>query len=317
MTQIRLHIVANNCKWKSWPDKIRDLQAWFDPLCDLVVSLEHTNLKNIPYESYGTSDGEERMGIEWKWYDENVSWRGKDAQLVMFVESWEAWRGTGAAGWRTDATYGPVELQVAANEHTNWYWQFQNTGNWFVNVARHEILHGLFLMTGQPDTVHYWWDQWKLENARDEISLFRWSIYKALDTAYTSLRDTYQKLISLHKDPMDTLIEAIIQVESGGDDNAIGDRHLINKAYGPMQIRKPYVDDVNRIYKTTYRAEDCLGNRDLSIDLFKKYMAIYATAKLLGHEPTQEDMARIHNGGPNGWKKLSTVPYWYKVKKYL
>ena len=32
-------------------------------------------------------------------------------------------------------------------------------------------------------------------------------------------------------------------------------------------------------------------------------MKRYATKAQLGHEPTAEDVARIHNGGPDGWKK--------------
>ena len=46
-------------------------------------------------------------------------------------------------------------------------------------------------------------------------------------------------------------------------------------------------------------------------------MSRYATAQRLGHAPTDEDIARIHNGGPNGYKNPATLPYWEKVKKYL
>ena len=30
-----------------------------------------------------------------------------------------------------------------------------------------------------------------------------------------------------------------------------------------------------------------------------------------------EAIARIHNGGPMGWRKESTKPYWEKVKKAM
>lgn len=112
------------------------------------------------------------------------------------------------------------------------------------------------------------------------------------------------------------LIEAMIQVESGGDDNAIGDKNLKHKAYGCLQIRQPYVDDTNRVYKTRYLAKDCLGDRSLSMLLMKRYMAIYATPKRLGRAPTAEDIARIHNGGPDGYKKPATEAYWSKVKQH-
>lgn len=117
--------------------------------------------------------------------------------------------------------------------------------------------------------------------------------------------------------PSATLIEALIQVESGGDDSAVGDKNLKNKAYGCLQIRKPCVDDVNKAYGTNYSAEDCRNNRELSIKIFELYMKLYATKKRLGREPTDEDRARIWNGGPNGWKKSSTEKYWTKVKDEL
>ena len=109
------------------------------------------------------------------------------------------------------------------------------------------------------------------------------------------------------------LINALVQVESGGNDYAIGDLNLKHKAYGPLQIRQPYMDDVfpNR------KAQECLGNRKLSIEVFEQYMERYATKALIGREVTDEDRARIHNGGPSGWKRASTKPYWEKVKKLL
>jgi hypothetical protein len=117
--------------------------------------------------------------------------------------------------------------------------------------------------------------------------------------------------------PSDNLIEALIAAESSGNDYAVGDENLPNKAYGPLQIRQPYVDDYNRWHKTSYKAEDCLGNRPLSIKICKSYIDHYATAARLGRIPTDEDKARIHNGGPSGWKKNSTVKYWTTVKEYL
>ncbi len=90
-------------------------------------------------------------------------------------------------------------------------------------------------------------------------------------------------------EPGDHLITALIQVESRGNDNVVGDKHLKDKAYGSLQIRKPCVQDVNKRYGTNYRAEDCLGNRELSI--------------------------KIWNGGPKGFKKKSTQAYWEKVRR--
>jgi hypothetical protein len=111
------------------------------------------------------------------------------------------------------------------------------------------------------------------------------------------------------------LIAALIQVESEGNDNAIGDRNLANKAYGCLQIRKPYVDDVNAYLGTSYKAQDCLGNRELSIAIFRAYMKRYKLT-------TDEQKARAHNGGPAasrvGTKQYyATNGYWAKVRKWL
>jgi len=106
---------------------------------------------------------------------------------------------------------------------------------------------------------------------------------------------------------------ALIQVESGNRDDIIGDN---GKAYGCLQIHAGYVQDVAHHSGIPYAHEDAF-NRDLAIDIFKIYMGIYANKYRLQREPTFEDIARIHNGGPDGWQKDSTKLYWEKVKKYL
>jgi hypothetical protein len=113
------------------------------------------------------------------------------------------------------------------------------------------------------------------------------------------------------------LKQAIIQVESNGNDFAIGDKHLVDMAYGAMQIRKPVCIDVNNRFGYTAKAQDMLGNRALSERYFDCYMSIYAQPSRLGRPVTDEDRARIWNGGPNGHKRSSTVPYWNKVKKLI
>ena len=115
----------------------------------------------------------------------------------------------------------------------------------------------------------------------------------------------------------DRLISALVLKESSGNDMAVGDKNLKNKAYGPLQIRQPAVDDYNRWHGTDYKAEDCLGNRKLSVAICESYFAHYATKRRLGKNPTDEDRARIWNGGPNGYRKESTEKYWSGVKQIL
>ena len=120
-------------------------------------------------------------------------------------------------------------------------------------------------------------------------------------------------VMTVNAKPSDSLINAIIKVESNDNVNAIGDN---GKAVGCMQIWKVVVDDVNKVSKLKYNYNDRF-NKEKSIEIFKLYINKYATAKRLGRTPTDEDVARIWNGGPNGFKKAGTKQYWLKVKAEL
>jgi len=100
-------------------------------------------------------------------------------------------------------------------------------------------------------------------------------------------------------------INALVMVESGGDNSAIGDS---GNAFGSLQIWQCYVVDVNQKYGTNLRDRDCLGDRNLSILIVQAYMNRYAKGKSF------EQMARIHNGGPSGHTYKSTKKYWEKVQ---
>ena len=112
------------------------------------------------------------------------------------------------------------------------------------------------------------------------------------------------------------LVNAIATVESGGDSKAIGDG---GKALGMFQLHKVYVQDVNRILKRkAYTYEDRMNpkkSREMTIVYLKYYGWVYESKT--GKPATLEVLARIHNGGPNGWAKPATEKYWLKVKKAL
>jgi len=110
------------------------------------------------------------------------------------------------------------------------------------------------------------------------------------------------------------LMAALESIESRGRNNAIGDN---GKAFGCLQIHYGVVDDVNRIvgYRKFILA-DARFPAD-SEEMFLIYIGYYATAEHLGHEPTPEDVARIWNGGPDGWRKDSTLEYWHSVEALL
>lgn len=106
------------------------------------------------------------------------------------------------------------------------------------------------------------------------------------------------------------LILALITVESSGNNDAVGDDGL---AYGCLQLHAAYVADAAEFAGTDWVHEDAF-DRDTAILIVTAYMARYATEERLGRKPTASDIARIHNGGPNGYKKSATDKYLAKVK---
>lgn len=105
------------------------------------------------------------------------------------------------------------------------------------------------------------------------------------------------------------LIAALIQVESGGNSFAVGDA---GRSLGCLQISEAVLMDV----AAKVPHADPFNRLD-AIRVCNAYLTKYATAARLGREPTLEDMARIWNGGPSGWKKPETRAYWLKVKREL
>ena len=115
---------------------------------------------------------------------------------------------------------------------------------------------------------------------------------------------------------MEALFVAVMAVETGGEPDptkAVGKDGL---SFGPAQITDICREDVNRIFGTRFNRMSC-ANATISGYIFDRYLEHYATKERLGHEPTDEDRARIWNGGPDGWKKECTIDYWRKVKVEL
>jgi hypothetical protein len=108
----------------------------------------------------------------------------------------------------------------------------------------------------------------------------------------------------------DNMLNGIELVESGGDPWAIGDG---GEAVGSYQIHKIYVDDVNRILD-----KRMIVHRDFPFTYKDRYdpkkSREMATIFLKHYGGSTEEMARKHNGGPQGHKKKATEKYWAKVK---
>lgn len=111
-------------------------------------------------------------------------------------------------------------------------------------------------------------------------------------------------------------IDALIEVESSGDDYCIGDNAPKYKgkwSYGPLQIREGFLGCVNRHNGTNVTVQDLMGNRPLSIACMNAYMHIYCP------NGTFMQKASVHNKGRyaqiEGHKQyVLAAPYREKVK---
>jgi len=124
-----------------------------------------------------------------------------------------------------------------------------------------------------------------------------------------NLEDPKQK-VSRHVD----LLAAMCEVESNCDPTKVGEANEI----GWYQILPDFWTDalehdpsIGGIY------EDVARDKSYAEKCILAYWDRYATEKRLGRKVTDEDRARIHNRGPNGYKKESSKKYWTKVKNQL
>ncbi len=111
------------------------------------------------------------------------------------------------------------------------------------------------------------------------------------------------------------LMPVLASVESGNNPNAVGDG---GKAVGIYQIHPGYVQDVNRIARTAYTLDD---RKDpvKAAEMVTIYLTHYGEryVRITGNEINLEALARMHNGGPNGWKMQATESYWKKCGTLL
>ena len=102
------------------------------------------------------------------------------------------------------------------------------------------------------------------------------------------------------------LLSALIQIESGGNDQAKG----CHGELGALQIRPILVRDVNRIMGTSYTHAQ-VTNRETATFIANAYLSHY------GRNLSDESLARLWQGGPRGAKKSSTRAYGRRVMRKL
>ncbi len=106
---------------------------------------------------------------------------------------------------------------------------------------------------------------------------------------------------------VDLLLNAIARVESNGNPRAVGDG---GRAIGAYQIHKPYWKDGTRILGVDWSYEHAR-------DPAKARQVVRAYLLHYGRGRTLLEKARIHNGGPRGYRKKATLKYARKIARIL
>ena len=110
---------------------------------------------------------------------------------------------------------------------------------------------------------------------------------------------------------VDRILTAIRTVETGDHPdpaNAVGDK---GKAIGPYQIHRVYWQDAIDFDPSIGGVYTDCKNEAYARKIVIAYLTRYCK------NWNDETVSRIHNGGPKGASKTSTVKYWNKVKNNL
>ena len=105
------------------------------------------------------------------------------------------------------------------------------------------------------------------------------------------------------------ILHAIHMVETGGRTQNVraGDG---GRSIGPLQISRAYWRDAGM----EGRYEDCL-DLGYARRVVAAFMQRWRPGAWARHDA--EVIARLHNGGPRGMQKQSTIRYWLRVKRVL
>jgi hypothetical protein len=106
---------------------------------------------------------------------------------------------------------------------------------------------------------------------------------------------------------LDPLLDAIATAESENGSHLRGDG---GRALGPYQIHRRYWRDGTKILGVDWNYEQALDATKARA-VVRAYLLYYGKGKSL------IELARIHNGGPGGDRKASTLRYAAKIRKIL
>jgi hypothetical protein len=103
------------------------------------------------------------------------------------------------------------------------------------------------------------------------------------------------------------LFDAMRRVESGDNPDAVGDG---GRARGPYQIQRIYWEDACRYGKLDWSYDASVEDARRCEQVMRLYWKKYGAR-------SDEERARLHNGGPTGPRKSATLRYWAKVRREL
>jgi len=116
-----------------------------------------------------------------------------------------------------------------------------------------------------------------------------------------------QRNNSVSSRDLERLLDAIAQVESNNYSRAVGDG---GRALGRYQIHKAYWKDGIRILGVKWSYRDA-SDPQKARQVVRAYLSHYGKGKTL------IQIARIHNGGPRGYRKKATLCYGRKIRNLL
>lgn len=106
---------------------------------------------------------------------------------------------------------------------------------------------------------------------------------------------------------LERLLDAIAIVESRSNPDAVGDK---GRAIGSYQIHKRYWADGTRILGVDWKYREAK-------DPAKARKVVRAYLIHYGRNKSILQKARIHNGGPRGYRKKATLAYARRIAKVL
>jgi len=113
--------------------------------------------------------------------------------------------------------------------------------------------------------------------------------------------------------PRGVILAALRQVETSGRENSPdGDGGL---AIGPYQIHEAYWRDAVEFAPAIGGGYQDCRQREYAEKIIEAFMTRWVPRPWA--EGDAEVIARVHNGGPTGFRNEATLGYWRRVRRYL